>query len=70
MGSYSVILLSACCILAALHVGLAGAEKARFDNYRIYSVKISNEVQLRQLQDIDRHLDGVSASAATGTSLE
>lgn len=54
-----VILISASlALLATLHG--ATAEKARFDNYRIYSVKIATAEQLRLLQDIDMHLDGVS----------
>lgn len=54
-----VILISASlALLATLHG--ATAEKARFDNYRIYSVKIDTTEQLMQLQDLDRHLDGVS----------
>lgn len=54
-----VILISASlALLATLHG--AAAEKARFDNYRIYSVKIDTTEQLMQLQDLDRHLDGVS----------
>lgn len=54
-----VILISASlALLATLHG--ATAEKARFDNYRIYSVKIDTTEQLTQLQDLDRHLDGVS----------
>lgn len=39
---------------------VVSAEKARFDNYRIYSVKIGTVEQLMLLQDIDSHLDGVS----------
>lgn len=46
--------------LVALATTLASGEKARFDNYRIYNVKIDNTEQLHQLQEIDMHLDGVS----------
>lgn len=57
----SVILITACCLMAVLLSGtVVSAEKARFDNYRIYSVKIGTVEQLMLLQDIDSHLDGVS----------
>lgn len=61
MKPLSVILIAACCAVSALSGAVVvGAEKARFDNYRIYSVKIATAEQLRLLQDIDMHLDGVS----------
>lgn len=54
----SVILM--CLGLAVLlSCNVVRAEKARFDNYRIYTVKIESTEQLMQLQEIDRHLDGV-----------
>lgn len=49
-------LIAVTCLLA---IGLASGEKARFDNYRLYSLKIENEAQLNQLRIIDGHLDGV-----------
>lgn len=36
------------------------AEKARFDNYRVYSVKIENERQLELLQNLENAPDGIS----------
>lgn len=58
------VILATCLVLAVLS-GAVSAEKARFDNYRIYNVKIDTTEQLMQLQDIDRHLDGVSGSLVT-----
>lgn len=39
---------------------LVGGEKARFDNYRVYSVKIENEKQLELLQNLENVPDGIS----------
>lgn len=42
------------CILAALLLCTVSAEeKARFDNYRVYSLSIENEEQLNILREID-----------------
>lgn len=35
------------------------AEKARFDNYRVYSAKIRNERQLELLQGLEAKQDGI-----------
>lgn len=35
-------------------------EKARFDNYRVYSVEITNESQLKLLQELDSIQTGIS----------
>lgn len=35
-------------------------EKARFDNYRVYSVKIQNEKQLEELQALENSQDGIT----------
>lgn len=44
----------ACCILAALLLCTVSAEeKARFDNYRVYSLSVENEEQLSILREID-----------------
>lgn len=48
----SVILFS--CVLVIL------AEKARYDHYRIYSVEIENGEQLKVLQEVENHHDGIS----------
>ena len=36
------------------------AEKARFDNYRVYKISIENEKQLETLKAIENRSDGVS----------
>lgn len=36
------------------------AEKARFDNYRIYSVNIENDEQLNVLRDLQNYPDGIT----------
>lgn len=36
------------------------AEKARFDNYRVYSIEIANEEQLKVLQQLENHQDGLT----------
>lgn len=36
------------------------AEKARFDNYRVYEISIENEDQLDLMQQIENYPDGVS----------
>lgn len=42
------------CILAALlFCTVSGEEKARFDNYRVYSLSVENEEQLNILREID-----------------
>lgn len=35
-------------------------EKARFDNYRVYSIAIDNDEQLQVLQELENHPDGLS----------
>lgn len=35
-------------------------EKARFDNYRVYSVEVENVEQLEVLRDFEDGLDGIS----------
>lgn len=49
-------------LLAIFVAGLLAvcAEKARFDNYRVYSVKIENEKQLNVLRELEMHPDGIS----------
>lgn len=46
-------------VLIGLVAGVSCGEKARFDNYRVYSVPIHNEDQLRLLQEIDENPNGV-----------
>lgn len=38
-------------------------EKARFDNYRVYSVNIENEEQLSVLRELEAYADGISFRA-------
>lgn len=39
---------------------LTFGERARYDNYRIYSVEIRDGKQLKLLQDLESHQDGIS----------
>lgn len=34
-------------------------EKIRYDNYRVYSIKVENEKQLKLLQDLKNFRDGI-----------
>lgn len=56
----ALLISASLAVLVACSFHEVAAEKARFDNYRIYSVKIETTEQLMQLQEVDRHLDGVS----------
>lgn len=38
---------------------MIAAQKARFDNYRVYSIEIENEEQLKVLQQFENHQDGL-----------
>lgn len=40
-------------LLAIISTSTVAAEQTRFDSYRVYSVKISDEQQLRQLRGMD-----------------
>ena len=48
--------------LATVFVSLvtALAEKARFDDYRVYSIEVENEQQLKVLKKFEDGLDGIS----------
>lgn len=35
-------------------------EKARFDNYRVYSIDVENDKQLEVLLELENHQDGLS----------
>lgn len=41
-------------------ISLSVAEKARWDNYQVWSVALSNEEQVRVFQEIELKPDGVS----------
>lgn len=49
-------------VLSILLAGfmVACAEKARFDNYRVYSAYIENKEQLKVLHELELHPDGIS----------
>lgn len=49
-------------VFAAMLVCAAAtqSEKARFDNYRVYSVNIENDEQLEILQELENHQDSLS----------
>lgn len=34
-------------------------EKARFDNYRVYSIDVNNDEQLEVLKELENHRDGL-----------
>lgn len=57
MYTFKLIVIFACHLLI---VHISRAEKARFDNYRVYSVKIENEKQLELLQNLENVPDGIS----------
>lgn len=50
----------------SLSACLTAADKARFDNYRVYSVAVETEEQLKVLREIEETSDSVS----DGTKLE
>lgn len=47
-------------ILIFIVLSVVAAEKARFDNYRVYSIEIKNGEQLQVIQQLENHPDGVS----------
>ena len=51
-------LLTAAVILFVSFLLISG-EKARFDNYRVYSLKIKNEKQLEALKDLENIQNGM-----------
>jgi hypothetical protein len=53
-------------LLLSLSASLVAADKARFDNYRVYSVAVETEEQLKVLREIEETSDSVS----DGTKLE
>ena len=48
-----------CLVFVALVFGSVISERARFDNYRVYSINIENAKQLNVLQDLNEYPDGV-----------
>lgn len=47
-------------LVVFLFVFAANAEKARFDNYRVYKVKIENEDQYKIMKYLEENSDSVS----------
>lgn len=45
--------------IVALQFLLISGEKAKYDNYRVYSLKIKNERQLEALQDLENFQSGM-----------
>lgn len=45
-------------LVALACVSAAFAEKARYDNYRVYTVAIQNEQQLKTIQALENNPDG------------
>lgn len=52
MKLFALAIFSACAVAVF-------AEKARFDNYRVYSVDIANAEQLDILKQLEQHADGL-----------
>lgn len=46
-------------LLLIITLIVIAAEKARFDNYRVYSIEIENEEQLQMVQQLENHQDGL-----------
>lgn len=51
MKSFAVAIFIACFVVAL-------GEKARFDNYRVYSINVENEAQLKVLHELEAYPDG------------
>lgn len=45
-------------VVICVKISVIFCEKARFDNYRVYSIKIENEKQLKVLQELESNPDG------------
>ena len=52
MKSLVVAIFIACFVVAF-------GEKARFDNYRVYSINVENEEQLKVVREISGYTDGI-----------
>lgn len=52
MRSFILAILISCLVIVF-------GEKARFDNYRVYSVNIENLAQLKVLNDLEAYPDGI-----------
>lgn len=42
-----------------VYIFSSSGEKARFDNYRVYSIKIDDSRQLEVLQELENYQDGI-----------
>lgn len=59
--------------LICLGFAVVCSEKARFDNYRVYSIQIENSEQLEVLKELENYQDGLlflEAPAATRKTAE
>lgn len=56
-------------ILIILSCALAHAEKARFDNYRVYKVFVGNDQQLEVMKQIQNFPNGVRSEISIELSL-
>lgn len=46
-------------IIFAVFFALVSAEKVRYDDYQVYTVRVENKEQLKALQHLDEHSDAV-----------
>lgn len=46
-------------VLLFVGVALTLGEKARFDNYRVYSIEVENDEQLQVLNELENQQDGL-----------
>lgn len=46
-------------VVLLIAVNVIAMEKARFDNYRIYSIGVENDEQLQVLQNLESHQDSI-----------
>lgn len=56
-------------LLLILSTFAASAEKARYDNYRVYNVPIENQLQLRALKELSVVSDSVKSIEITVCSV-
>lgn len=57
--------LTLSCFIVVFLCLVAFAEKARYDNYRVYHVAIENDVQLKALIELSEVSDSVSSKSET-----
>lgn len=60
-------------VILLVSVVLAVGEKARFDNYRVYSIEVENDEQLQVLKELENQQHGLlffTPPTITNTSVE